>query len=44
MDLVAMAAMTLAISAERLAPARLRVARVAGTAIVLLGVLTMAGI
>ncbi len=42
MDLVAMAA-TLAISAERLAPAPLRVARVAGVAIVVTGVLTIAG-
>ncbi len=42
MDLVAMAAVTLAISAERLAPARLRVARVAGVAIVVVGVLTIA--
>ncbi len=42
MDLVAMAAVTLAISAERLAPAPLRVARVAGVAIVLVGVLTIA--
>jgi predicted metal-binding membrane protein len=41
MDLVAMAAVTLAISAERLAPAPLRVARVAGVAIVVVGVLTM---
>jgi predicted metal-binding membrane protein len=43
MDLVAMAAVTLAISAERLAPAPLRVARVAGVAIVVTGVLTIAG-
>ena len=42
MDLVAMAAVTLAISAERLAPAPLRVARAAGAAIVVLGVLTIA--
>ena len=42
MDLVAMAAVTLAISAERLAPAPLRVARVAGVAIVLVAVLTIA--
>jgi predicted metal-binding membrane protein len=42
MDLVAMAAVTLAISAERLAPAPLRVARVAGVAIVGVGVLTIA--
>lgn len=42
MDLVAMAAVTLAISAERLAPAPLRVARVAGVAIVVVGVLTIA--
>jgi predicted metal-binding membrane protein len=39
MDLVAMAAVTLAISAERLAPVPLRVARVAGGVIVLVGVL-----
>jgi predicted metal-binding membrane protein len=43
-DLVAMTAVTLAISAERLAPAPLRVARVAGVAIVLVGVLTIAGV
>jgi predicted metal-binding membrane protein len=42
MDLVAMAAVTLAISAERLSPAPLRVARVAGVAIVVVGVLTIA--
>jgi predicted metal-binding membrane protein len=42
MDLIAMAAVTLAISAERLAPAKLRVARVAGVAIVVVGVLTIA--
>jgi len=42
MDLVAMAAVTLAISAERLAPAPLRVALVAGVAIVVVGVLTIA--
>jgi predicted metal-binding membrane protein len=42
MDLVAMAAVTLAITAERLAPAPLRVARVAGVAIVVVGVLTIA--
>jgi hypothetical protein len=42
MDLVAMAAVTLAISAERLAPAPLRVARVTGVAIVVVGVLTIA--
>jgi len=42
MDLVAMAAVTLAITAERLAPAPLRVARVAGVAIVVAGVLTIA--
>lgn len=41
MDLVAMAAVTLAISAERLAPAPLRVARVAGVAMVVVGVLTI---
>jgi predicted metal-binding membrane protein len=42
MDLVAMAAVTLAISAERLAPASLRIARVAGVGIVMVGVLTIA--
>jgi predicted metal-binding membrane protein len=42
MNLLAMAAVTLAISAERLAPAPLRVARVAGVAIVVVGVLTIA--
>jgi len=42
MDLVAMAAVTLAISAERLAPVPLRVVRVAGVAIVVIGVLTIA--
>ena len=42
MDLVAMAAVTLAISAERLAPSPLRVARVAGAAIVVAGLLTIA--
>ena len=42
MDLVAMAAVTLAISAERLAPAPLRVARVTGVAIVVVGLLTIA--
>jgi predicted metal-binding membrane protein len=42
MDVVAMAAVTLAISAERLAPVPLRVARVAGVAIVVVGVLTIA--
>ncbi|MBA3895145.1 MAG: DUF2182 domain-containing protein [Gemmatimonadales bacterium] len=42
MDLVTMAAVTLAISAERLAPDPVRVARVAGVAIVLAGVLTIA--
>jgi predicted metal-binding membrane protein len=42
MDLVAMAAVTLAISGERLAPAPLRVARVAGVVIVVVGVLTIA--
>jgi predicted metal-binding membrane protein len=42
MDLVAMAAVTLAISAERLAPVPVRVARLAGLAIVALGVLTIA--
>jgi predicted metal-binding membrane protein len=42
MNLAAMAAVTLAISAERLAPAPLRVARVAGVAMVVVGVLTIA--
>ena len=42
MDLVAMAAVTLAISAERLTPVPLRVARVVGVAIVVVGVLTIA--
>jgi predicted metal-binding membrane protein len=42
LDLVAMAAVTLAIAAERLAPAPLRVARVAGVAIVVGGLLTIA--
>ena len=42
MSLVAMAAATLAIAGERLAPVPLRVARVAGVAIVLVGVLTIA--
>jgi predicted metal-binding membrane protein len=44
MDLVAMAAVMLAISAERLAPAPLRVARVTGVAILVVGVLTIARI
>ena len=42
MDLVAIAAVMVAISAERLAPAPLRVARVAGVAIVVVGLLTIA--
>jgi len=42
MDLLAMAAVTLAISAERLAPVPLRVARAAGVAILAVGVLTIA--
>jgi predicted metal-binding membrane protein len=42
MDLVAMAAVTLAITAERLAPVPLRIARVAGVAMVGVGVLTIA--
>jgi predicted metal-binding membrane protein len=42
MHLVALAAVTLAISAERLAPGPVRVARVAGVAIVVVGVLTIA--
>ena len=44
MDPVAMAAATLAISAERLAPAPLRVERVTGVAILLVGVLMIARI
>ena len=44
MNLLAMAAVTLAITAERLAPAPLRVARVAGVAIVAVGVLTIVGV
>ncbi len=39
MEPVTMAALTLAITAERLAPAPLRVARVAGVAIVVVGVM-----
>jgi predicted metal-binding membrane protein len=42
MDLIAVAAVTLAISAERLAPEPLRVARLAGVAMVVFGVLTIA--
>lgn len=42
MNLVAMAAVTIAIAAERLAPAPVRVARAAGVAIAVVGVLTMA--
>ncbi|MDQ2943056.1 MAG: DUF2182 domain-containing protein [Candidatus Dormibacteraeota bacterium] len=42
LDLVAMAAVTLAISAERLAPAPLRVERLAGVAMVVVGVLMIA--
>ena len=42
MDLVPMAAVTVAISAERLTPVPLRIARVAGGAIVAAGVLTIA--
>lgn len=41
-DLVAMAAVAVAISAERLAPVPLRIARLAGVAIMLVGVLTIA--
>lgn len=41
-DLVAMAAVALAISAERLMPVSLRIARVAGVAIVVTGLLTIA--
>lgn len=44
MDPMAMAAVTLAITAERLAPAPLRIARAAGVAIVLVGALTIARI
>lgn len=43
MEPIAMAAVTLAISAERLAPAPLRMARVAGVGIVVVGVLTIVG-
>ena len=43
MDLVAMGAVTLAISAERLAPAPLRVTRLAGLAILVAGSLTILG-
>jgi predicted metal-binding membrane protein len=42
MDLAAMALVTLAISAERLAPAGLQIARAAGVAIVLAGLVTIA--
>jgi hypothetical protein len=42
MNMVAMIAVTIAISAERLLPARLQVARVSGVVIVLIGVLTIA--
>jgi predicted metal-binding membrane protein len=42
MEPVAMGAATLAIAGERLAPSRLRVARLAGTAIVVTGVLMIA--
>lgn len=41
-DLVAMAAVAVAISAERLAPVPLQIARLAGVAIMLVGVLTIA--
>jgi predicted metal-binding membrane protein len=44
MDPMAMAAVTLAITAERLAPAPLRITRVAGVAIVVVGALTIARI
>jgi predicted metal-binding membrane protein len=44
MNLLAMAAVTLAITAERLAPAPRRVARVVGVAIVVVGVLTIVGV
>jgi predicted metal-binding membrane protein len=42
MDLVAVAAVTLAISAERLAAVPRRVTRVAGMAIIVLGVVAIA--
>jgi predicted metal-binding membrane protein len=42
MDLVAMAVVTLAISAERLAPAPARIARITGVAILAIGVVTIA--
>lgn len=42
MDLVAMAAVTVAIAAERWGPAPVRVARTAGVAIIVLGVVTIA--
>ena len=42
MNVIAMIAVTIAISAERLLPPRLQVARVAGAVIVLIGVLTIA--
>jgi predicted metal-binding membrane protein len=41
-NLVAMVAVTIAISAERLAPAPLRIARVAGVAIIFIGVVMIA--
>jgi hypothetical protein len=44
MDPMAMAAVTLAISAERLARAPLRIARAAGVMIVVVGALTIARI
>ena len=44
MNLVAMALVTLAITAERLAPTPQRVARIAGLTIVAVGMLTVAGI
>jgi predicted metal-binding membrane protein len=44
MDLAVMAAVTIAISAERLGPAPLRAARVVGMAIVTAGVLTIVGL
>jgi predicted metal-binding membrane protein len=44
MDLAAMAVVTVAVSVERWAPARLRVARVVGVAIVTAGVLTIIGL
>ena len=44
MNPIAMAAATLAITAERLSPAPVRVARMSGLAVTAIGVLTIAGI